>query len=753
MRSGPCPDSLTAPAVRFRAAHAASQSASALAQSHHQATAAVALAYSSAYLRVPVDQGYDETRLCYLSRDPDIQWRVLEVNPFRWDVTAPKAEAPKRAGRTITVSDIVEAHGELTETATQWEGPCKVCGGKTRFHLNKRPGKTVDVLLDCRECDTTFAAHLAALGLATVPDEAITSEHALAEAFVEAHGEDWRFRTDRGWMRWVDGDGWTDDVGGRAILEAACAFGRGRLHRFNNKGELVPDVVRGGKATTGRGVAALVSAMLASKPDEWDADPALMGLPGGAVLELPAGTTRPATRADRITRRLLAAPRTEADYLKSNVRRVLEHVIPSDEHREYLQRRLGAALADESGMDDFLALHGSTRNGKGSLVVLLEATFGAYARGVQPRAILASQRDLHEGWKASLQGARLIIADELGNAHLDPDAVKGILGTSITAAPKNRPEIRFRINAPVLATSNHAPSLVAPDGGVDSRLKPIETGAEIPEADRDERIRAEMATPAAAGVMLWWLIEGYRKFKADSCPVPYSIRQATAAVRAATPLAEFAAMYALGTEHSVEHVYTDYTEVMKRAGGKPVGKIKMGNILVAECGWERFDGTGRHRMFRVARVARFSPLPSQSSYARVEGVQGVSTLTRESQSGNAPLSPLSPLSDPLPPDYLPPDYAVVPVDQPPLFMRRYPPLEDLEIVPHPEWGDVLAVDLPLLQMVNGLRLDLGTALQARLAPLGGFDLNLRLEQWPMMALWLAAGVPLDTIREQTSLGG
>ena len=473
-------------------------------------------------------------------------------------------------------------------------------------------------------------------------ESAIVDEHGLASAFTREHGADWAYRGDIGWLRWRDGAGWQLDPAGRGILEAVGEYGRDRLMIIRKDGP-VPDPVRGGKAGTARGVVAFLSAQLSSDPAAWDADRMLLGLPGGDVLEIASRTIRSATRADRITLRLPAQPADEAAYLKHAVRTVLEHVIPNDEHREYFQRRLGAALADESGEDDFIALHGSTRGGKGSLVALLKATFGTYQKGVPPRALLAGQRDLHEGWKVSLRGARLIIADELGDANLDPEAVKGILGTSIVAAAKNRAEVTFELNAPVVATSNHPPSLANPDGGVDSRLKPIETGVQLPEGQQDPGIRAAMRTPEAAGVMLWWLLEGYQKFKAGGCPVPRSIREATAAVRAATPLAEFAATYPAGAERSVEIVYTEYREFMAKAGGRPYGKRKMGNMLCGECGWGRFDGTGRTRMLRVAQVAHLNPSRFDLSCAREEGVQGGDIPSREEQPGDAPLAPLTPL--------------------------------------------------------------------------------------------------------------
>ena len=384
------------------------------------------------------------------------------------------------------------------------------------------------------------------------------------------------------------------------LVTAVMGFGEqnyGKTKAVDGNDVFVPAPTSGGKRSVAEGAVTAMQGDCYTEAAQWDAEPGMLGLPGGRVLTLATGERRKLRVSDLIRWRLAAAPATADELEQSKFAMVVQHVFRDEQECEYVQRRLGAALADTSGLDDIIVLHGEGGSGKGSFVRALKAAFGTYARGIPPSCLLLDGKDRHEGWLVSLRGGRLFTADELGDANLDGHAVKEVLGTAVTAAAKYQTEQTFELNAPIVATSNHSPSLAVPDGGVDRRLKPIAAGPSVGEF-QDESIRTAMQTQREVAAVVRWLLDGYRAYREGGCPVPVTVRTACAEVREASPLAEFAARYARGSEHPIDEVYTEYRAFMRDMGARAMSKVRMGKALVAECRWER-DRTGSTRMFVV----------------------------------------------------------------------------------------------------------------------------------------------------------
>ena len=121
-----------------------------------------------------------------------------------------------------------------------------------------------------------------------------------------------------------------------------------------------------GRKAVGRSIAGLLSGReeVSTRAAEWDAVPNLIVMPDGDLLDVLTSERRRPTANDLHRRRVRVEPATEAAFAESRFRFVVENVLPDPDERAFVQRRLGAALADAEGMDDLLWLYGEPAAGK-----------------------------------------------------------------------------------------------------------------------------------------------------------------------------------------------------------------------------------------------------------------------------------------------------------------------------------------------------------------------------------------------------
>ena len=621
-------------------------------QEHDAATRIVMAAYTLE-LGVDVDpSGKDESRLCYFSRDPDL--KVLpETAPFRWDPTADVPDLPKlpaksgrapavaassrsaRVMRASTPDDLRAAAAgnrnnilnagvyhdararQLTaERRAEWIEAAGACGlvrddgieSVTATMKSAKAAGTANPLSSRRAWAVASGEHDPALSrLWPVDSDArCRSEAEIVDQLAKSAAGRLRFvEEESSWWLFHDGEGWRQ-VSDRTLVKAVMAFGQatfGQDKYLNGEARWARNPRVGGRYSTARGAIYPLGGdhRVRTVAADWDAEPPVLGLPDGKLLNLDTGERRPVEPVDLVRRKLAATPATEGEYRASRFRALVEHVIPDDQEREYLRRRLGAALGDVPGMDDLVALIGPAGSGKGCLLAALGGAFGSYRVGVPATQLIRrSGPEAHPEWKARLAGARLMVADDLPAGNLDPDVIKGLLGTEVTARPMRGSSFDFTVNAPLLTTSNHPPSLSAADGAVDRRLKPIRCGEAV--ADPDPEVRAAMATPREWAAVLYWLETGYRDCRRGGCPVPRSVRDATAEIRAGTPLTEFSEQFEPGSQHTSREVYAKYERFARERHERPMGRNKLTQILKREYGWSDHKGTKGLRLLIVPPV-------------------------------------------------------------------------------------------------------------------------------------------------------
>ena len=261
---------------------------------------------------------------------------------------------------------------------------------------------------------------------------------------------------------------------------------------------------------------------------EWDADPMLLGTPGGTV-DLATGALRPAAPGDRITRATLVTPAETAECPRWT--RFLDEAMGGDAALVgFLRRFLGYALTGSTAEHALLFGHGDGGNGKTVFSNVVRAILGEYAVAAAPDILAhrggAAARG-HSAELAMLRGARLVTAAETEQGQALAEARLKLLtgGDPITARCVGRDFFTFTPRFKLVVMGNHMPVLRTVDAAIERRvcLVPFTTRPAVPERDLEARLMAE-----APGILAW-MIEGCRDWRAEGLGRPARVRAATAA--------------------------------------------------------------------------------------------------------------------------------------------------------------------------------------------------------------------------------
>src|SRR5262249_40039025 len=145
---------------------------------------------------------------------------------------------------------------------------------------------------------------------------------------------------------------------------------------------------------------------------DFDQDDYLLAVANG-VIDLRSGTYRSGRREDMITKstQVRWIPEAKCDLWL----RVLDEIFPGQPAMiSFLQRAIGYSLTGLTREEVFFILHGSGRNGKGTLLRVLSALLGDYAATTEFSTLIAEpsrSRGIRND-VAALAGKRFVTAQE-----------------------------------------------------------------------------------------------------------------------------------------------------------------------------------------------------------------------------------------------------------------------------------------------------------------------------------------------------
>lgn len=351
---------------------------------------------------------------------------------------------------------------------------------------------------------------------------AAVTDDALALAFSAAHAGTLRYVA--GWGRWLQWTGsvWRHDdtlfVFDRVRRLCRAASGPNRTpaeKRTLADAQTIAAVER--LARSDRRHAATV--------DQWDADPWLLGTPGGTV-DLRTGRLRLADRADYLTKITAVAPDFEAGcplWLA-----FLSRVTDGDAAlQQYLQRLAGYCLTGSTREQIFAFFYGTGANGKGVFLNTLTAIFSEYGHVAAASMFEVTAGDRHPTELAALRGARLVTAQETeAGRRWAESRIKALTGDDpITARFMRQDEFTFMPTHKILIAGNHKPGLRNVDEAMRRRLHLVPFEVQIPKPERDMRLAEKLRAEHPA--ILAWAIAGCLDWQADGLQPPARVLAAT----------------------------------------------------------------------------------------------------------------------------------------------------------------------------------------------------------------------------------
>lgn len=342
-------------------------------------------------------------------------------------------------------------------------------------------------------------------------------------------------------------------------------------------------------------------ALLTVDADVLDADPMLLGLPSG-VLELATGDHRPHRQADHITK--VAGADFDAGATSPTWARFLSDVFADDaELLDYVQRLMGYALSGQRGEHLLPIFWGSGANGKSTFLSTSQSVLGDYAGTAAPGLLVKKHGSDDMTATAELQGRRLVVVSETGEAgRLNEEQVKALTGgDTIRARRLYQAGYEFTPTHMLALQTNHKPRVSGTDEGIWRRIRLIPFAVTIPADKRDPRLPDKLRAELPG--ILQWALEGWRKYQADGFTTPASVTAATDDYRNASDqvgaFLDECCNVAPGFTSTAGGLYRAYADWCTQAGEHPRTQRDFG-MRLSERGFERQRSGGAHTWRGIA---------------------------------------------------------------------------------------------------------------------------------------------------------
>jgi putative DNA primase/helicase len=347
------------------------------------------------------------------------------------------------------------------------------------------------------------------------------AEEALALEFAARHEPTLRYVAK--WGRWLSFDGvrWhSDDT----------------LHAFDRAREICREVAlecaKPAKAVASAKTVAAVERLakadrrLAATTAQWDAAPLLFNSADSTV-DLRTGADRAPDPSDYLTKRAAcaAAPRGTLHPLWSEF---LARITDGDvELQAFLQRYVGYCCSGLTTEHAFVFAYGTGANGKGTFINTVRSVLGDYATVADMNTFLASKTERHPTDLAKLQGARLVVAQEVQQGRRwEETKLKTLTGGDMMSARFMRQDyFDFEPTFKLFIVGNHKPRLDTVDEAMRRRLLLVPFAVQIPPAERDPDLTRKLRSEWPA--ILRWCLDGCLSWQRVGLAPPATVCVAT----------------------------------------------------------------------------------------------------------------------------------------------------------------------------------------------------------------------------------
>ena len=352
--------------------------------------------------------------------------------------------------------------------------------------------------------------------LATGPD--VLSDQWLGLEFVERHADSVRYTA--GWSHYHlwDGNRWKKD---ETLKVFSMAQGLCRELASRTKNGVIRRHLLSAKTRATMLQMARENPVLASRTDDWDQDPWLLGTPGGTV-DLRTGVLRPSDPRDMITKATAVAPGGDCPLWLETLDEIF---LGDQEVIGFVQRLLGYSLTGLTREELLVFFWGSGGNGKGTLIETVLYVVGDYGTTVPMTTLVQRRNPEHPTEIAKLQGRRLAVASETEDGdRWNAQKIKLLTGSDVLTGRFMRNDyFDFRPEFQLIVSSNDRPSFGKVDDAIRRRLVMVPFLATFDNVDvtRKQRLREQ-----GAGI-LKWMIDGCLDYQKVGVAVPEKLKAAT----------------------------------------------------------------------------------------------------------------------------------------------------------------------------------------------------------------------------------
>jgi P4 family phage/plasmid primase-like protien len=342
------------------------------------------------------------------------------------------------------------------------------------------------------------------------------SDDALAVAFVERFGEDWKYVPALGrWLHWSDTH-WVEDHTGAAseCVRTVCRAAAAGVEKAGEARRLA-------SARTISAVERILicDPSLARKAEAFDRDPWALNTPAG-ILDLQTGEIREHDRDALMTRIVASSPGGTCPRWDQ----FLDEVTGGDaDLSAYLQRIAGYCLSGSTSEQVFFFLHGQGANGKSVFLQVLAHVLGGHAVTAAAETFMSGQGDRHPTEIAGLRCARLVLVTETEASRSWAESrIKAITGGDrVRTRHLYRDFFEFVPTFKLIVAGNHRPNLTNIGEAMRRRLQLIPFEVTIPPGRRDKHL-FERLKEEADGI-LQWMVRGCADWQERGLRPPKSV--------------------------------------------------------------------------------------------------------------------------------------------------------------------------------------------------------------------------------------
>ena len=270
-----------------------------------------------------------------------------------------------------------------------------------------------------------------------------------------------------------------------------------------------------------RSVIEALADLRAIDPAEFDADPALAGLPDGSALDVTTGQILPADPGRLISRALACTPDATCPTPKFDA--YLRQALPEAEVREWLRAFARYSLTGYVDRELAAILRGPPGTGKGTFLEVMRTIAGDYEGTMLPEHVETQSSPPHPEWLLEFNINRAVFVADLTpkrpwNTGLLQQVISGEMtrGRGMFAAAAS-----FKPTAKLWIASNDVPRAQG-NAGIWRRLAVI--GFDVKPEQPDRTLKATIIEHELPGVLAWIL--GGDMERLDTIPASMAVKAA-----------------------------------------------------------------------------------------------------------------------------------------------------------------------------------------------------------------------------------